>query len=57
MGGTPPPFPTELGGRSDGAFLIGHEFVFKVKGGGLQRYTDTTFESYGIADLDAVKVP
>ena len=34
-------------------FLIGYEFVFKVKGGGLERYTDTTFESYGIAQLDA----
>jgi hypothetical protein len=34
-------------------FLIGHEYVFKVKGGGQERYTDTTFESYGIAELDA----
>lgn len=33
-------------------FLIGYEFIFKVKGGGAERYTDTTFESYGLADLD-----
>jgi len=33
-------------------FLIGYEFIFKVKGGGLERYTDTTFESYGLAQLD-----
>jgi len=33
-------------------FIIGHEYVFKVKGGGLERYTDTTFQAYGLADLD-----
>jgi hypothetical protein len=33
-------------------FLVGYEFIFKVKGGGLERYTDTTFESYGLAQLD-----
>ena len=33
-------------------FRIGYEFIFKVKGGGAERYTDTTFESYGLADLD-----
>jgi hypothetical protein len=33
-------------------FLLGYEFIFKVKGGGLERYTDTTFESYGLARLD-----
>ena len=33
-------------------FLLGYEFIFKVKGGGLERYTDTTFESYGLAQLD-----
>jgi WD40-like Beta Propeller Repeat len=33
-------------------FLIGYEFIFKVKGGGLIRYTDTTFQSYGLAELD-----
>jgi hypothetical protein len=34
-------------------FLIGYEFIFKVKGGGLVRYTDTTFESFALAGLDA----
>lgn len=34
-------------------FLIGYEFVFKVKGGGQARYTDTTFESFALAQLDA----
>jgi hypothetical protein len=33
-------------------FLIGYEFIFKVKGGGLERYTDTTFQSYALAELD-----
>jgi len=33
-------------------FLLGHEYIFKVKGGGLIRYTDTTFQSYGLAHLD-----
>jgi hypothetical protein len=33
-------------------FLLGHEYIFKVKGGGLIRYTDTTFQSYGLAQLD-----
>jgi hypothetical protein len=33
-------------------FLLGYEFIFKVKGGGLERYTDTTFESFGVAQLD-----
>jgi len=33
-------------------FIIGYEYIFKVKGGGLERYTDTTFEAYGLADLD-----
>lgn len=32
--------------------LMGYEFIFKVKGGGLVRYTDTTFQSYGLAQLD-----
>jgi hypothetical protein len=32
--------------------LMGYEFIFKVKGGGLQRYTDTTFQSYGLGQLD-----
>ncbi|HET9710158.1 MAG TPA: hypothetical protein VFP39_17780 [Gemmatimonadales bacterium] len=34
-------------------FLIGYEFIFKVKGGGQIRYTDTTFESFALAQLDA----
>lgn len=34
-------------------FLIGYEFIFKVKGGGQARYTDTTFESFALARLDA----
>ena len=34
-------------------FLIGYEFIFKVKGGGQTRYTDTTFESLALAQLDA----
>lgn len=34
-------------------FLIGYEFIFKVKGGGQTRYTDTTFESFALAQLDA----
>ena len=34
-------------------FLIGYEFIFKVKGGGVTRYTDTTFESFALAQLDA----
>jgi len=33
-------------------FLIGYEFIFKVKGGGQARYTDTTFESFALAQLD-----
>jgi WD40 repeat protein len=33
-------------------FLMGYEFIFKVKGGGVVRYTDTTFQSYGLAQLD-----
>ncbi|HEY6224352.1 MAG TPA: hypothetical protein VIW26_11245 [Gemmatimonadales bacterium] len=33
-------------------FLIGYEFIFKVKGGGQTRYTDTTFESFALAQLD-----
>lgn len=33
-------------------FLMGYEFIFKVKGGGVIRYTDTTFQSYGLAQLD-----
>jgi WD40 repeat protein len=32
--------------------LMGYEFIFKVKGGGVVRYTDTTFQSYGLAELD-----
>lgn len=31
---------------------MGYEFIFKVKGGGVVRYTDTTFQSYGLAQLD-----
>ncbi len=34
-------------------FLVGYEFIFKVKGGGQTRYTDTTFESFALAQLDA----
>ena len=33
-------------------FLIGYEFIFKVKGGGQSRYTDTTFESFALGQLD-----
>jgi len=33
-------------------FLIGYEFIFKVKGGGQTRYTDTTFESFALGQLD-----
>lgn len=33
-------------------FLIGYEFIFKVKGGGQARYTDTTFESFALGQLD-----
>ena len=33
-------------------FLVGFEYVFKVKGGGAERLTDTTFISYAIMELD-----
>ncbi len=54
--GRPADAVTELSWVDDRTvrFVIGHEYVFKVKGGGLERYTDTTFEAYGLADLDVV---
>jgi hypothetical protein len=33
-------------------FLGTYEYIFKVKGGGLERYTDTTFQSLALMELD-----